>query len=213
MKFHFLKKVIRNYRDFGWGATTTKIFGQIILPIYCSRRYWLYRADLDQITIPPPREHKFDLRCIETPETHAVEQIIEMEEWLDGRLQDLLNSGSKCLLAMDGDTVAGFNLFSYGRIHVPVVHYECPLNQDEAYSEQITVSKAYRGHGLGSILRFQVYRIIKGEGKRFLIGGTDVNNSANLALCRKVGLVPIAELHYRKRLWKQATEYIPVDDR
>ncbi len=134
-----------------------------------------------------------------------------MEEWLEMRLDEILKGGGKCLVALDDAMVAGFNLISYDQIHIPVVQYTAPLGPDEAFSEQITVSVAYRGHGLGSKLRYKLYKDLF-EGERYIIyGATDVNNKANLALCRKVGLDVIATIKYRKWLWIEKTTRVPSE--
>jgi hypothetical protein len=79
-----------------------------------------------------------------------------MEEWLEGRLASKLAKGSLCLVAMDGNIVAGFNLVGFGEVHMPLVNGKRIFRNGSAWSEQITVNTKYRGKGLGSELRYHL---------------------------------------------------------
>jgi len=68
--------------------------------------------------------------------------------------------GRKCLVALDGKRVAGFNLVSFERIHLPVVHYRRPWVRTRP-SRADHVSRDYRGKGLAATLRFEIFRALK----------------------------------------------------
>jgi ribosomal protein S18 acetylase RimI-like enzyme len=195
-----IQKVRRNFRDYGLSQTLLKVIVSMIRPLFYSRTYRLYRADLAQVRIPPITDPSFVFRFLEINEKDYLAQIQRMEEWLQERLETILQEGGQCLVALDEDRVAGFNLVSFRHIHLPIVHFKRALRSGQAYSEQITVSKAYRGRGLGATLRLELFRILRAQGKRYLYGGTDVHNQANLALCRKVGLQEVADIRYVKIL-------------
>lgn len=182
------------------------MFFSLIYPIYYRRKYILYRADLnssfDQIKT---KKHPFTIRLIEEHEIQLLEQIVQMEEWLDPFFKKGGLSAGFCLAALDGSVVAGFNLVNLTRIRLPTVNYESTLRRGSAFSEQITVNRLYRGKGLGTALRYETMEILKKQGCRRLYGGTDASNHVNLALSKKVGLKSIANIHYQKVLWTHRT--------
>lgn len=206
-----LKQISRNIRDYGLITTITKVADGIVKPIYYRRTYLLYKVDLLNIDIPKIDEAGLQIRYIDHSEHTIISQIIEMEEWLEKRIYEILDGNGKCLVALDGNKVAGFNLVSFNKIHLPVVHYEFQLGPEEAFSEQITVNIDYRGKGIGSKLRYSLYTNLIAEGKRVLLGGTDIHNKANLALCRKVGLKVIAKITYHKWLNFKKTTSAPFE--
>ena len=194
----FSKRVRRNFQDHGLRRTIMKIAGSLGSLLFYTRAYTIYRADLGDLILPGATDESLVFRFLEPTEKNFLIQIQQMEEWLDTRLDAILESGGKCLAAIDGTRVAGFNLVSFQQIHLPVIQFTRALRPGGAYSEQITVSKAYRGRNLGSTLRLELFRALKAQGTRSLYGGTDVNNHANLALCRKVGLKGIVDIrHFR----------------
>ncbi|MBL4575424.1 MAG: GNAT family N-acetyltransferase, partial [Opitutaceae bacterium] len=151
------------------------------------------------------------IRTIDLTEKNLIAQILSMEGWLKGRLENLLREDGRCFVALDGDTVAGFNLVSFRKIDIPRVHFIQKLEGKEAFSEQITVHRDYRGRGLATRLRYKVYQDLLTQGINTLYGSTEITNTANLALSQKVGLKDIANIHYRKFLWKHNTTVEKLD--
>jgi ribosomal protein S18 acetylase RimI-like enzyme len=201
----FLRKIQRNLHDYGIRQTVAKVCLGISSPLFHSRTYRLYRADLRSLRMPPRKDLSLTFRFLTDKDKDCLRQILQMEEWLHGRLEEILQQGGLCLVAMDGSTVAGFNLVAFDAIHIPVVHYARRLRGRQAFSIQITVHRAYRGRGLGSSLRQEILRALQEQGVRYFYGGTDIHNEANLALSRKVGLKEIADVCYRKILWRERT--------
>jgi GNAT superfamily N-acetyltransferase len=201
----FIRKIKRNLRDHGLWRTLVKTLLELLHPVFHARTYRLYRADLRQVAIPDRPDPAFVFRLLTPGDVASVRQIEDLEEWLRGTLQQRLAQGAICLLALDGDRVAGFNLVTFTGIHIPVVHYLRRLRPGDAFSEQITVHPEYRGRGLGSTLRHEIFRILRQQGKRRLYGGTDAHNGPNLALCRKVGLKEVADVRYQKLLRRKLT--------
>ena len=60
----------------------------------------------------------------------------------------LLKYGGLCVVALDGEKVAGFNLVSFNEVYIPLLELKKKFRKDQAWSEQITVSKDYRKQGL-----------------------------------------------------------------
>ena len=190
------RRVRRNLRDYGFRQTAGKILGSIIRVIFYTRAYTLYRADLGNLALPISMNSRFAFRFLKPDEVHYLAQIQEMEEWLLDGLADILNTGGKCLLALDGERLAGFNLVSFRKIRLPAICFTRRLRPGNAYSEQISIDTAYRGQNLGTSLRVELFRALREQGTRAIYGGSDVKNRANLALCRKVGLRTVADIRH-----------------
>jgi GNAT superfamily N-acetyltransferase len=190
------RRVSRNVNDYGWGTAIRKILNSAAHNIYYNRAYVLYRGDLSRSRLPEPSQPGFEFRFIAPSEKDFLRQIGAMEEWLEGELERMLKEGGKCLVALDGDQIAGFNVVSFEKIALPVIAFSRRLRKGEAYSEQITVKSSYRGRNLGSLLRIEMFRSLQALGMRKIYGGTDIGNRSNLALCAKVGLKPFAVIRH-----------------
>jgi ribosomal protein S18 acetylase RimI-like enzyme len=194
------KKLIRNVRDYGVFIASRKALSYLFRVVYERRVYRIYGIELKDYQ---PREFEnrgFEFRFIDSNANGVINQIEGMEEWLQGEVKKKLERGSLCLVALDGDRVAGFNLVSFKKVSVPLIGKIEDLPSDEAWSEQITVHKDYRMHSLGSELRHRIFGELKSRGIRRLCGGTLLNNVANLSLSRKVGFRELTDVHYTKML-------------
>jgi GNAT superfamily N-acetyltransferase len=137
-------------------------------------------------------------RILTAEDRDAIAQIEAIAEWLRGRLQGAIAAGQPCLVALDGDRVAGFNLISLDHATIPLVNLTRKLRMDCAWSEHIAVRKEYRRAGVGAQLRFRIFHELERRGVRRLYGGTLVSNAASLSLARSVGFEEIADIHYCK---------------
>jgi ribosomal protein S18 acetylase RimI-like enzyme len=196
---NIFKKFTRNYRDNGLASALQKSLIALVAFAYESRAYRIYRKEIDPSMDPgmaPP--HPFKLHVLGTGDSDFISMIEEMEEWLDGKVLEMLDGGSLCVLLLDGEKVAGFNLFSVGEVYMPLVKTKRTFRSHEAWSEQITVHQDYRGMGLATILRLQAFMELGNRGIRKFYGGTLPSNIANRKLSKKVGFREIADIHYRK---------------
>ena len=194
------RKFARNLHDYGIAITLRKSLGHLFGFLYDSTVYRIYGMDLDTSDIPQCRDGGFVYRRIDPSDADCIRQIEAMEEWLEGRLLAKLVKGGLCLVAMDGNVVAGFNLVGFGEARMPLVNGKRNFRSGSAWSEQITVNNKYRGKGLGSELRYRMFEELKRLGYKKFYGGTLSNNQANLKLTRKVGFKEIADIRYMKLL-------------
>ena len=159
----------------------------------------IYRKEIDPSVdtggLPP---QPFKLHVLGAGDGAFISQLEEMEEWLDGKVLEMVTAGSMCVLLLDGDKVAGFNLFSVGEVYMPLVNVKRNFRTHEAWSEQITVNQDYRGMGLATVLRQQAFQELGSRGIRKFYGGTLPSNIANRKLSKKVGFREVADIHYRK---------------
>lgn len=191
------KKIVRNIRDYGFWLSAKKLISRVIGPLYGSRSYHIYIVDLNRVTPKRPNSGSdIKIRFIEPAEKDLISQIEVMEEWLHGEVAGKLRRGQKCLVALQGDRVAGFNLISFDFLNVPAVKLHKPLRGPECASEQITVHPEFRGQGLGADLRNAFFLAMKEAGYRRIYGGTDVTNVANRTLTNKVGFKIFAKARY-----------------
>lgn len=149
----------------------------------------------------------FTFRLLHMKEEELVNQIEEMEEWLQGKVLEKLTTGSLCLIAEDDGRIAGFNLVSFGNVFMPIVNSFREFRSTEAWSEQITVGKDFRGRGLATLLRYHTFDELKKKGIKRFYGGTLPTNIANSKLSSKVGFQEIADIHYVKKLNNQSWTY------
>lgn len=192
-----LKKIRRNLFDYGWIVCIQKVCSNIFEPFYESRTYHLYFIDLQKTGFQHERVSKgFEFRFINQFEKKLISQIEDMEEWLYGKLAGKLENGQKCLVAVQGETVAGFNLVGFNSFELPLVRLEKPLRPVECFSEQITVRSEFRNKGLGTDLRHEVFIAMKDAGYHRMYGGTQTCNCANKTLSKKVGFRDFASVRY-----------------
>jgi GNAT superfamily N-acetyltransferase len=193
------KKIARNFRDHGLKKLVWKSLTVGLKPILVVRTHYLYTIDLGKIELNQPQSRSdIVFRFVGPDETRVISQIEDMEEWLIDRVAEKLARGQRCLAAMRGDEVAGFNLLAFEDFCLDVIEFSKPLRPGECASEQITVHPGYRRSGLGTDLRNTLFSILKDEGYRRVYGATEALNTANKALTRKVGFRFYAKVRYLK---------------
>ena len=208
-----VKKVRRNIRDYGFAAAAQKSLAALVAFAYESPAYRIYRKEIDpSVDTGEEPPHPFKLHVLTRDDSAFITQIEEMEEWLAGKVLEMLGDGSLCVLLLDGEKVAGFNLFSVGQVYMPLVDVTRTFRSHEAWSEQITVHRDYRGMGLATILRLQAFHELGNRGIRKFYGGTLPSNIANRKLSKKVGFREIADIHYRKVLGSKSWSVKRVHD-
>jgi len=192
-------KVQRNLQDYGWHATAQKTLAYLFRSVYFRQVYRIYRINLDA-TKPPvdPNHPNFRFKILTAQDLEMIAQVENIAEWLRGRLTNALAAGQLCLVALDGDEVAGFNLINFDHATLVLVNLKKKLRRGYAWSEHIAVKKEFRKSGLGSQLRFRIFQELKRRGIRRLFGGTLRSNTASLNLARSVGFKEIGDIHYRK---------------
>jgi len=202
-----LRKVQRNVQDVGVRITTLKIASYLIRVLYEKRVYRIYGIDLSTKSSREPTHSRFIFQLLRSEDANFIQQIESLAEWLQGNLRNRLEEKNLCLVALDDNIVAGFNLVCLGHISIPLLGMERKLRPYEAWSEQISVRRSYRKHGLGVDLRHCIFEELRRQGIRKFYGATLVNNSAALALARRAGFREIADVHYRKILRRKTMRY------
>ncbi len=192
-------KLQRNLQDYGWQITAQKTLAYLFRSIYFRQIYRIYRINLDAIMPPEdPSQPNIRFKVLTAQDVEMIAQVETIAEWLRGRLTNAIAKGQVCLVALDGDEVAGFNLINFDHATLVLVNLKKKLRRGMAWSEHIAVKKEFRKTGLGSQLRFRIFEELKRRGIRRLYGGTLRSNTASLNLARSVGFKEIGDIHYRK---------------
>jgi GNAT superfamily N-acetyltransferase len=192
-------KIHRNYQDYGLPITIQKTLAYLFRAIYFRQVYRVYRINLNAATSPDDfNKHNFTYKLLTNQNVDMIAQIEKIAEWLRGKLADDIAAGQLCLVALDGDEVAGFNLINFDHATLLLVNLTKKLRPGLAWSEHIAVQNEFRKTGLGSQLRFRIFQELKKRGIRRLYGGTLQSNIASLSLARSVGFTEIADIYYRK---------------
>jgi len=201
-----IKKIRRNWNDFGIGGAFTKGVQYLLKSVYVDRIYRIYRRDLFAGQFPEPSSEGLVFKVIGTGDSQAIRQIENMEEWLQGQLPEIMSRGL-CVAVFDGPKVVGFNLVAFRQVYVSLLNMRKRLRADQAWSEQITVDKAYRKQGLASALRYRVFSELQKRGFRSLYGGALASNIPSLKSAQKVGFRFIADVRYQKLLNRERRIY------
>jgi GNAT superfamily N-acetyltransferase len=193
------RKLLRNIRDYGLGVSFLKIFSSCLKPVFETRSYLLYVVDLSGVEDKEPAPIPgVTFRFIDASESAIIAQIETIEDWLWGTVAAKLQKGYKCLTALRGDKVIGFNLIGFDIFCLPLIKLAKPLRPVECFSEQISVHPEFRKEGIGTALRSRIFAAMKKEGYHRMYGGTQLTNTANKALTRKVGFKEFAVVRYLK---------------
>lgn len=168
--------------------------------IYKRKDYLIYKKDLVSYIPNSKTNPAFEYRFYDhhNIDDKIVKQVLDMEEWLIDKMESIIKHGGLCVVALDGEKVAGFNLVSFNLVNIPLVELDKKFRADQAWSEQITVSKDYRNQGLGSILRYKMFNELKKRGYRSLYGGTMWDNWSNIELSKKVGFQIFVKIKFKR---------------
>lgn len=198
-----IKKLLRNSNDYGLKVTLQKSMAYIVKPFYENITYRVYAIDLRSIQPVTFKKSEFKFKVVDCQDKDIIVQIEDMEEWLQGRMSLMIRNQSFCMAALDDGKVAGFNLISFRTGCLPLIGFRKRLKKGQAWSDQITVHKDYRGKGLATKLRYRVFEELKNRGVEKIYGGAQISNTASLKLARKVGFRELADIQYVKVLSKE----------
>ena len=192
-------KVRRNLEDYGWGITIQKSLAYLVRSVYFRQVYRIYRINLGATKpIEDSGNRNFTFKILTAQDASLIAQVENIAEWLHRQLQGKIAAGQLCLVALDGENVAGFNLIDFEQATIVLVNLQKKLRHGFAWSEHVAVKKEFRRTGLASQLRYRIFEELKRRGIRRLYGGTLRSNTASLRLTRSVGFKEIGDIHYRK---------------
>jgi GNAT superfamily N-acetyltransferase len=135
---------------------------------------------------------------LDESQQHLISQIEDAAEWLQGQVAARLRAGDLCLIAVQGTTLAGFNLITFDEAYIPLLKTTRVFRRGTAWSDHIAVMPAFRRGGVARSLRLHVFAELANRGIRRLYGGALVSNKPSLQLATKLGFRMLADVTYRK---------------
>ncbi len=206
-------KVRRNVEDYGWRITIQKILAHFVRSVYFRQVYRIYRINLDTTKpLEDSGKRNFTFKILTAQDAGLIAQVENIAEWLRLQVQEKIAAGQLCLVALDGEQVAGFNLIDFEQANLVLVNLQKKLRPGFAWSEHVAVKKEFRRTGLASQLRYRIFEELKRRGIRRLYGGTLRSNAAALRLTRSVGFKEIGDIYYRKFFSIENWQYKRIRD-
>lgn len=194
------KKIVRNYRDYGFLICFKKSIFYLVKPIYSKTNVVLFKTDIKYINEKKLYNSHLDYKLVEPKDSHIIKQIEEMEEWLAGKLESSIMNKKLCIAALKNKEVIGFYLISLDEIYLPLLYLKILLKNDEAFGEQITVKKKYRKKGLATDMRSVTYTKLKKRGVKKIYAAALNDNRVSLKSIEKGGGKRIGRLLYKNVL-------------
>src|SRR5260221_11538901 len=144
-------KIQRNVEDYGSRVALKKTLAYLVRSVYFRQVYRIYRINLD--AAKPPEDfdkHNFTFKILNPQNVDMIAQVENIAEWLRGHLKKRIAGGQLCLVALDGEKVAAFNLINFEQALLILVNLKKKLRRGFAWSSHIAVKREYRRTGLGS---------------------------------------------------------------
>jgi len=133
----------------------------------------------------------------------TVEEVSELRSQSDIPLGDndvvAAATGDRCLLQLDGDTLAGYAWIAGSPLVYIAegVHFNLP--NDTVYNYKAFTPPEYRGHGFQALRHLKLLEVLRGEGKHRLFGYVDRLNFSSLKGVHKSGYRRVGTLTIRRR--------------
>ncbi len=196
------RKLRRNVNDYGGQMAFRKGLAFLLRPFYQKVIYYLYELDLNTPKRQTPSRGygNYHFKMLSPTDTSAIAQIEAMEEWLKGTLAQRLKANCQCMALFEGDAVIGFNYAAVGEGNIPLLRLKVLTGPTQAWSEQISIAKAYRRKGLASLMRQRFYQELQQKGITALFGHRQWFNVASRQSARKYTRQILAKVDYIKLL-------------
>jgi GNAT superfamily N-acetyltransferase len=194
------KKLNRNIKDYGLVASIKKSCPYIFRTIYDNRSWFVTKVDFAIGNTLRNPLNSFDFRLIQENDSEIIGEIENLEEWLKGKVGEMLSDNHMCVVAFDRDRLIGFYLGGFKEHLIPNTKVKLLLNKNEALGVQITVKKDYRGAGLATDLRRTFYKEVQAIGIKKVFGYVATHNKSSLNSAKKVQATVLGILSYSRVL-------------
>ncbi len=204
-----IHKFQRHVRDYGLAHTLGRVALYPLSWLFVTRNYRISRLDLAAYVPPVPTDLGLQYRFITAEDREPIRQIEAMEEWLEGVVTPKLRAGDLCVVALDGDTVVGLNLVTFGR-YIGIIDWTHAARPNLAWVYFIGVRHDFRGRGVALELRDRIVAELRRRGIRRLYSGALTFNVASLRNQRKSGFREIVDVRFRRFLWFGRRRYVRI---
>lgn len=126
----------------------------------------------------------------------------ELPDAIGERDFEYLARGDRCLLQLDGGTLAGFAWVAGARLVHIVDGFHLNLPDDAVYNYHSYTAPAYRGYGFQALRHLKLLQMLEHEGKRRLFGFVDELNFKSLNGVIKSGYKRVGKLEITHRQGK-----------
>ncbi len=191
------RKFVRNLEDYGTRIAFQKSLKYLTRPIYNEIEFILYEIDLSKAEGKEIINRNLEFKLIDINDHDSICQIEEMEEWLKGELKTKLESNGICMVVLDDNKLAGFNLATTGAGYITLLKLKIATDPVEAWSEHIAIHKNYRGRKLANDLRNSFYSELQKTGIKALYGHRQEFNVASRGSAKKYTAQEIGKATYR----------------
>ncbi len=195
-----IHKLRRHLRDYGLLHTVAQVARYPLAWLFVTRNYRISRLDLEAYVPPGRSDLTLQYRFITAEDREIIRQIEAMQEWLEGVVAPKLQAGDLCVVALDGDTVVGLKLVTFGR-YIGIIDWTHAARPDLAWVYFIGVRHDFRGRGVALELRNRMVAELKRRGITRLYSGAMTFNVASLRNQHKAGYREIADVRFRRFLW------------
>jgi len=202
-------KLLRNLRNFGFWITFKQIMLYLTKPFYENVVLFLLSIDVENIPEDKLNRSALTFKLVNVEDTSLINSIEKMEEWLYGKVTEKLSNNSICMAILGDGELLGFYLASLGEANIPLLGLRIIFKPDEAWAEQISISKNYRRKGLATRLKSSIYVEFRKRGIKTVYAATRVYNKAYLEFVRNFGFQKafifryIKVLNYRKLIYNK----------
>lgn len=186
----YWRKATVALRDLGIKHMLRRVMEEALLRhLFLTRQYILYEKQLTELDSVQLRNPQLNFSFISADSHKILHQIEELSGLSQEMVSEMLIDGGECLVAMDDDNLAGFNLISYGDIYIHYLERNLMLSESEVWSEQIFVSLPYRETGVATDLRQIMFHHLADKGYTKLIGGYLPYNVSAGMLAKSLGFI------------------------
>ena len=192
-------------RDSGVKHTLRRILEETLLgKLYLSRQFIVYEKQLTELDPVRLGNPNLSFSFVSLDNQDILEQMEKLSGWPQDLVATRLADSGECLVAVDNNGLAGFNLVGYGNIYIHYLDRHLTLSDSEAWSYQIFVSPPYRRSGVATDLRHIMFRHLASKGYTKLLGGYLSSNVKAGMLAESLGFVEREKVTLVKMLnWKR----------
>jgi hypothetical protein len=186
----YKRKTMVSLGNLGVKYTIRRILEETMLKkLFLFRNFIIYDKDLTKLNNVRLQNPKLKFSFISEDNPEILEELEEISGFSRDLIMERLQTGSDCLVAMEGNKVVGFNMVSFGNVYIHYLEQYMNLLESEAWNEQISVSNQYRYQGIAADLRNVMFKHLKEKDYARCIGGTLQINVKARMLARRTGFI------------------------
>ena len=206
-----MRKIFRYRHDYGYWISIKQVMLYLIRPFYENVALILLSIDVNSIPEKELINDNVAYRLGNMDDASLITSIERMEEWLNERTMKRLSKHALCMLALMDQKLSGFYLANLGECDIPLIGLRLIKGLDEAFAEQITISKEYRRKGIATGLKNAIYAEFRKRGIKTVYAATRIYNKALLKFTSMYGAPKAILFRYIKVMGYRRLIYEKID--